>query len=452
MKSIFKKSNFPKAPSGDRYKWEGAETVFMTSKNGFFVIKIEALAKNAEQNKSTDDDDLRVALDGFDFGKYERHDEKISWKGFGTSASWNGASLKGGTKTIYFFANLNKGKHILQFFADETPVLKNIEVFEVKNNTFELSDLKPSENILTDKNGIPWLSFVFLGIPAKYMTLGVNTKSAKTKDGSDGDNLKVVISGKILQNKKSKTAYKYKNFYFSGDLKEFDVLTIDKKLLSKELAFENAIELWYDETPEISELKIVFFDDEEFLRHLKSVGLVNLRKQILSWAYFSILYFKSILKKYSAQFLIHALKKNPKALIFKSDDRIVTKVKKDLVYKKIIAKLTEKIRADNLNGEIWPEDFKGNPEIKNKINFNSYDLATSLHGIWKIEYQAKEKGGNNFAVKIIIFDIYDFKQEKIPYFGYPQAVINNIIDQGEEFGIINNYEIRIYINEIININ
>lgn len=100
MKKVFEKLNFTTAPGWNLYEWKDAETSFVIAQTGLFVIKIAASPKNAKQNNSTDDDDLRIALDGFSFGKYEKHDEKISWKGFGTSSSWNGASLKGGTKTI----------------------------------------------------------------------------------------------------------------------------------------------------------------------------------------------------------------------------------------------------------------------------------------------------------------------------------------------------------------
>ncbi|MEK7548152.1 MAG: hypothetical protein AAB540_04620 [Patescibacteria group bacterium] len=118
MKLIFQKIKFPKAAGGNLYEWVDAETSFTTIKTGLFVVKIVASAKNAKQNNSTDDDDLRISLDGFSFGKYEKN----AWKGFGSSASWNGASLKGGTKTIYFFVELDKGWHKIQFFADETPI------------------------------------------------------------------------------------------------------------------------------------------------------------------------------------------------------------------------------------------------------------------------------------------------------------------------------------------
>lgn len=453
MKNIFHKNLQLKAPGGNIYEWKSAETKFQVLKNGIYAIRIEALAKNAEQNNSTDDDDLKMSLDSFDFGKYEKHQGKKSWKGFGTSASWNGASLKGGTKTIYYFVTFEKGEHILQFFADNTPTIKEIEVFEIEENNFELKNLKPSENIKSASKGIPWLSFVFLGSHTKSFVLGVNTKSAKAKGNTDGDNLKVFVNGKILNNEQAQTSKKYKNFYFSGDLKEFDFLTITNENLNNPIAFENAIELWYDEEPEIFSLNILFFDNQEFLESIKS--MIDLRSYIMTIVYAIIAYFKAFNKPFSAQFIRHSIEDNPSALIFHSNDALVKLIKKDTSYNKILEKIKEKIDNEILEGEIWPKDFKYDETMKGQINFNSPDLATALHGIKKIEYKAEPKENNKFEVKFIVFDIYDFQNEALPPFfpDFGKALIKqkiiNELDMGEDLEIIHNFEIEIHITQIL---
>ncbi|MBU0706248.1 hypothetical protein KJ657_04780 [Patescibacteria group bacterium] len=444
---VLRKSSFPSAPGGNLYEWQNAETVFNAPKNGLFAIKIKASAKNAEQNRSKDDDDLRVALDGFDFGKYEQSEG--SWKGFNVSSGWNGATLKGGTKTVYFFVNLNKGKHVLQFFADETPSLKNIEIHDITGHSFGLSSLRPPEKIKSGRNGIPWLSFVFLGVPGKNITLGVSTKSARSKGGTDGDNLKVVVNGRTLPNVQAPTSDKYKNFYFSGDLKEFDVLSITDEQLTKPLAFENAVELWYDEEPEITELKIKFFNEEEFLKYLNSLSLDDVRKSIIFWTNVAIFLFLAAGRKYSAEFLRHSLKQNPSSLIFKSDDPIISQIKKESIYAKIIAKIKEKIAQGNLSGEIWPGDFKNDSEIKGKISFNSGDLETSLHGLRKIEYESTKMADGDFKIRMIAFDIYDFNRTKGFLYGRITSAIINLLDRGEELGVIHNFEVEIHISEKI---
>jgi hypothetical protein len=446
MKKVFEKSAFPTAPGGNLYEWKGAETSFAIPKTGLFVIKIEASAKNAKQNNSNDDDDLRIALDGFSFGKYEKHDEKISWKGFGTSASWNGASLKGSTKTIYFFVELEKGDHKVQFFADETPEIKTFEVFAIENNKFTLTDLKPPELIESDRKGIPWVSFIFMGTHAKSVIFDVSTKSAKEKETADGDNLKVVVNGKIVQNKQATTSRKYKNFYFSGDIKSSGILSITNQELSDPLAFENSVEIWYDHEPIINSLQINFFDTEIFLKELEEK---DLRKYVLNRAELAIFIFKAEGKNYSAKFLRHSLKENPESLGFKASHPIARKIKADSMYKKILEELKERTTANILEGEIWPKDITGN------INFESNDLATAIHGIKKIEYKAKPKKNGEFEVKMILLDIYDFQKQDLPFFlfhgkQYLKNTIINAMDLGESLHIIHNFEIQIYITEKLN--
>lgn len=445
MKSIFSRTSFPKAPGGNGYEWKAAETLFDVSADGLFVIKIEARAKNAKQNRETDDDDLRLALDGFDFGKYERNEEMISWKGFGTSASWDGASLKGGTKTIYFFFELDKGRHTLCFFADKTPILKNIEIFEIQNNAFELHNLTPPEKIKSNQKGIPWLSFIFLGSQTKNLVLRANAKSSRTKGSTDGDNLKVVINGKILKNKDANTSRKYENFYFAGDIKESDILLINHEAFSAPLAFENAVELWYDERPEIVSLSIEWFNSEEFFKQIKDY--IDLKEYILSRAHAAISYFQITKKPYSAQFLEHSITKNPHSLIFQPNDPLAAQIRRDPVYKKLFEKIKEKISTGVLNGEIWPDDF-----TDGHIDFDSDDLATAIHGIKKVQYKATPIKNKTYKVDMTLFDVYDFAKINAPRYIWPvsdylKTTTNNFLDNGENLGIIRNYEIEISINE-----
>lgn len=442
MKNVFSKSNFPKAPGGDRYEWLDAKTDFNIKKTGLHVIKIVAKAKNAKQNKSTDDDDLRIALDGFHFGKYERRKDKISWKGFGTSSSWDGASLKGNTKTIYYFAELDEGEHIVQFFADGKPEIVSLEVFEVEDLYFELKDLAPDGNIQNNNNGIPWISFVFLGTNPKSLSLNVEIKSAKEKGDTDGDNLKVVVNGEILKNPQAADSKKYQNFYFSGDLKPIGLLSLDNTEISDPMAFENTVELWYDQRPKINKLHIDFFDVEGFLKEYKDFNF-SFKIKVIAWLVIG--YFKIKSRPYSAKFLQHALNPNPSTLIFKANHPIVAKIKADPAYKKVIEKLSAKLEKGHFEGEIWP---------KEQINFDSWDLDTAIHGIKKIEYKAFEKSNGQFLVKLRLMDIYDFQSGDVPYFLFhfldhlKQGTINTL-NFGEEIGIINNFEIQININQIL---
>lgn len=435
MISIFKKTNFPLSLGGNCYEWNDAETIFEVPNNGQYVIAITASAKNEKQNLSNDDDDLRISLDGFSFGKYE----KKSWKGFGSQASWNGATLKGGTKTIYYFMELEKGNHKVQFFTDETPKIKSLEVFHVEDKKFTLNGLKPVEKLKNNRKGIPWLSFVFLGTHTKSLLLNVNTQSAKEKNATDGDNLKVVINGNVLQNEQAPSSKKYGNFYFSGDIKSSRILSISNENLSHPLAFENSVELWYDQEPKINSLQIKFFDTENFLKELKEV---DLREYILSCTWIASKGFKVTGNPYSAKFLEHSLEENPSSLIFKANHPIVRQIKADPMYERILKKLKERISKNVLEGEIWPED------VVDGISFDSHDLKYAIHGIKKIEYKAEEKKNGEFEVRMTLFDIYDFEKQSVPFFlfhgyEYAKSMIINAMNMGEDLDIVHNFEIQI---------
>lgn len=442
MKEIFSKANFPIATGGNIYHWKEVDTNFEVKKDGKYIIAITASAKNIQQNNSHDDDDLRVIIDDYEFGKYEVHDEKISWKGFGTSSSWNGASLQGEEKTIYFFLELQKGKHEIKFYSDNTPEIKEIKAFEFKENeNFEINAVKPNASFKTDKKGIPFLSLVFFGVKPKTFLLTSVCKSAAQKESTDGDNLKVVVNGKILQNKKAPSSDKYKNFYFSGDLDKGkkEVLKIE----AKDFEFlEDSVELWYDDSPETS-VNIELFDS---LKFWKENGTT---KQIKYNFYKSFLFtiakgFSVINYQYSKQFLKHSLSEDPKTLIFKNNDKLISIIKKDTAYAKITNIITDQLKSGILNGQINLGDTNKNLDI----TFENKDLAFSLHGIKKIEWNAVlNQNTNSYEVNFILFDVYDFDPKAYePSFVWMGVHMANIL---EAVQILKNYEIQIHINEII---
>lgn len=451
MKKIFSRTNFPIASGGNLYHWNDADTAFSVSENGKYVIAITASANNAAQNKKTDDDDLRVSLDGYEFGKTEVHAEKISWKGFGTSAAWDGASLKGGTKIVYFFVELNAGKHKLEFYADETPVLKEIEIWKIKKGEAfdEIKDFLPSENIDTDEKAIPWVSFVFLGLKPKNFEISAICQSATQKRGNDGDNVKVVVNGDILKNKQAPASDTYKNFYFSGDLDEEKKKDL-KLEIEKFVLFEDSVELWYDQKPNLKQVKIEFYENlNEYLDELEDEKLFhkNLLGKIARLA-------KIAGMKYTSEFLFHALKNESEDLTFKKDDPIVQKIKEDkLAYSKILEIIKKELKVNRLKGDVILDI---SPEKGDEVNFTTRDLSKSLHGIKSIEYQAIQKEDLIFAVNFILHDIYDFayKSYSDTDFGYSYitTLINNLANRGEDLNVVNNFNIHIKMKEVINLN
>ncbi len=456
MEPLFKKNDFPEPPDGDRYKWEEVKTSFEVKKAGKYVIAITASAKNAKQNRSTaigseaqsrrDDDDLRVAIDGYEFGKYEVHDEKVSWKGFGTSASWDGASLKGGTKTVYFFLEFTKGEHELEFYADKTPELKEVTVFALDSGQlFKVEESNPPETIETDKKGIPWMSFVFFGLKPEKFSITSIAQSATQKNSTDGDNLKVVANGKIQQNIKALTSDKYKNFYFSGDLNQGESETLE--FASDEFEFlEDSVEIWYDKSPSIEVgIKI----HKNFENWLAKTANSMRRAYYRSFSYGVLVLFKSFGWHHAGDFMKNALASKPENKDFNENSSLAKIIKRDKAYQKVINIIKTQIKNSTLEGQVvFGDKAKGLYVVFE----DSSDLKYSLHGLHKVDFYAKRKIASEYEVNFTIYDVYDFAKvtyklkeiHKIPY-----VFVNNQINTAEITGIVHSFEIQVTFNEII---
>lgn len=456
MKEIYFKEDFPEALGGNRYEWKDAETTFNVPENGQYVIAVTASAKNAGQNNSNDDDDLRAELDGYAFGLIEIHEEKISWKGFGTASSWDGASLKSGTKTVYLFAELSSGEHTLKFYADGTPAMKEIRVSQMKKGeSFDaIRGLKPTENIDTDKKGIPWMSLVFLGVKPKNFELSVICNAA-TKEKSDGDNVKVVTNGGIVQNEKAPTSDKYKNFYFSGDLDrgKKKTLTLSPNTF---LQVENSVELWYDQAPELCQISFSLFKNhDEYVKDLVKLDIKEMIRNILRFVAHSSKIFRPNLE-IARLFLLHSIKDNPSNLDFDDGDLIAKKIRSDNAYGSIKEMVAERISIGETVGTI---------EVGSRIAFETGDLLASIHGLKTVDFSATKTSENEFGVEMVLMDIYDFDFQNYSdaYTEYDThklisigekivfTVLNNLADVGEYFGAVSNFESRVKIKDSITI-
>ncbi|MBU1992171.1 MAG: hypothetical protein ABID64_00130 [Nitrospirota bacterium] len=455
MKIVFHKTKFPLAPGGNIYHWKKADTDFEVAKNGKYLIGIIASAKNATQNNSTDDDDLRLVLDGYEFGKYEVYEEKISWKGLGTAASWDGASLKGGTKIIYFFVELKRGEHTLKFYADKTPALKEIKIWQMrKGELFKIKNVKPDENINTDKKGAPWLSFVFFGVKPKDFKISSICEAA-AKNKTDGDNVKAVVNGGIIQSEKAPTSRKYKNFYFSGDLDKGEKEELGLSP-NKFLDVENSVELWYDQSPRVWVSFKLFDGDNSFLEDLEDF---NDKKESIKSTLRFVIWASKIFKpkmENTRRFLAHSIQDNPTDLNLDNSDRIVKKIKADNAYNKIKEIVIQEIRKGSMEAEV---------NVEGVVVFETGDLFAALHGLKTLSFVAKKITEKELDVEMVLFDVYDFEYQSYldaftdnsPYEVENMAedllftCLNNLADKGEDYDAVKNFDIRITIKDLITI-
>jgi len=443
MKKLFTKNYNLTAPGGDNYELKEARTSLLCVEKGWHLIKVTASAKNAKQKNSTDDDDLRMVLNGYELGKYEIPQGQEHYKGFDNATSWNGATLKGNSKTVYlFFYTTQVGDNQLQFFADRNPHLDSLEFHQFSTNEIsKLTDLKPSNTDDVDKNGIPWISFIFIGPAPRKMEIIASGRSGKQKNKTDGDNLKVLVNGKIIQNEEAPTSDKYKNFYFSGDQLNGNTkeLTITEKDL---VTLENSIELWYDQNPTIHQIEIKF---SENYTNLSKFSDGSMQKDFVYLTLHSFIHFmRFINRNYTADFMQNAISQNPKSLVFGEKSRLTKLIRKDTEYQKVIHLIESEINTGQLSGEIFTG---GTPE--DTIIFNSGDLYSAIHGIKKITYTATKTSGSRYKVDINLYDIYDFDPNNIDYSVNPATELVILADQGESLGVVKNFEILIKIHETI---
>ena len=439
MKLLTKKYINSIGPGGDNYEWSDISTSFVVTKPAWHVIKITAKAVNEKQNESTDDDDLRVEINGYRFGKYAPQVGIEHYKGFDISASWNGATLKGNAKTIYFFVYLtNLGQNLLRFYADGKPHIENIEIYELDETHFHIENVEPVRTVNTDRGGIPLLSFIFLGPAPKEFIISASCQSGKQKNNTDGDNIKILLNGEIIKNGRSPISDKYKNFYFSGDQlkganKNLTFTATDFKSL------ENSIEILYDQSPTINNINIKFTKDYENLKELLDESSQKNDLYLLFHSMCNILQISQLV--YTSQFLRNSLNESPKNLHYTNSTNFTKKIKNDVAYKKVVELVKKGIENGQMTGEIFP----GNTE-ETTIKFESFDLKTSVHGIKKIEYKVEKPGDTTYSVNISMFDIYDFEPGPTYNTG---GLIASLADKAEKLGVLHNFEIHISTHEII---
>ena len=146
---------------------------------------------------------------------------------------------------------------------------------------------------------------------------------------------------------------------------------------------------------------------------------------------------------------MHSLKRNPKKLLFKNDDKLVAIIKGNNEYQKIISIIEEQIKKEGANGQIQLGDIKK----KLDISFKGGDLEYSLHGIHKIDYEIISKKDKEIEVNFTLFDIYDFNKKgySLNLFKAPYIFANNQVNSAELAGIISNFEIEIKLQESLKI-
>lgn len=220
---------------------------FVIKEKGFYLVVISARCKSEKQLGGTDDEDLRVEIDGRKFPQLMNPQRYLD-----SPAAFSGSRLKGALQTIYYFVRLGAGGHTLTLLSDEGAFLEEVDVILLESFPRVRLDLH-QEAQRADKR--PLFTFVLVDLGLRSFTV----KSAVRWHIFDGDDIKIIVDGKI---KRNPTSLLHRNWVFSASplRKVFhkeasEVKTFVENLSPKSLHY---IEFWADESPTIHSIEFYF--------------------------------------------------------------------------------------------------------------------------------------------------------------------------------------------------
>lgn len=178
---------------------------FATPAAGLFLLEISARAKNRKQVGRTDDEDLRVEIDGRKFPQLGNPQRYLD-----SPAAFSGASLKGLRQTNFFLIPLANGPHTVSLMADEGATLESLKVWQVEG--WETIDLRLGlDQLAEDGDRRPWLVFALVDLSLVSFSLSVRLK----RRFIDSDDLKIIVDGEIKRNHRGLL---HKFWYFVASL------------------------------------------------------------------------------------------------------------------------------------------------------------------------------------------------------------------------------------------
>ncbi len=205
---------------------------FDTNGGNTFVI-VTAKAENL--GSYGDDDDLKLVIDGTDYG-------------YDNANSWNGDSDAGHPKTLVFTPQLSAGSHTIEVYSQATPILYDVNVLSSGSGAMVL-DTTLNETAPEGSSNYLWKSLPFScddGPVAVYVSAsaddepGWDYKNADI-DSTDDDELRIELDN---------TDYGWAGDYgFEGDSLHGDVKTV---LIRDTLSAGNhVLKLYANETPTV---------------------------------------------------------------------------------------------------------------------------------------------------------------------------------------------------------
>ena len=223
---------------------------FSVDKLGLYALSVIARCKSARMSNSHENGSLRAEIDDLKL----REIPPVDVAQYNNNPStWNGTFQQGLAKTVVFIMILNKGKHDLHFFPTDEATIEDWSCHQIENARDIAFAL---EKKAEDGDRRPWYTFAFIDTPLKSVMADVSVSWHLF----DGDDVKLIIDGKIQENSSSK---RWKYWLWSarplqlltGKKKEQKSLTLD---LKQNIHY---VEFWADKSPTLHQ---VSFDLGDF--------------------------------------------------------------------------------------------------------------------------------------------------------------------------------------------
>lgn len=210
---------------------------------GIYAIEITASAKSWWQNTITRrsfllKDSLTIVFDGLDIISSLKKKKLLA------DDIWNGNILQGHELTLYLLTHLEAKQYTLSCNIHGQPFIKNINVSDLENQSFELKQLAPKKRDRT-----PWLTLL-IGERLTLTSLSIVARAEKRS--WDDDDLSLRIDGALVWNEDARV---HKEWYWCGKSLKGVVKKFSKQFDVTEAP--SRINVSADGTPEIEKLSCI---------------------------------------------------------------------------------------------------------------------------------------------------------------------------------------------------
>ncbi len=222
---------------------------------GLYLIDISARARSEKQigNNESDDDDLRVEIDGQIFSS-------LSGKAryFDSPAAFSGGRLHNLKKTVIFLSQFSEGSHFLTFVPDREPILEDIKIYQLKVERGRL--ILELNQQAEDGDRRDWFAVIFIDLPLKEISVELTCQKRKF----DRDDVKIIIDGEVKRNLKNgiRRFWYWLGAFLNGK-KQLDTFGVN---LTKGTHF---FEFWADRMPTLN--RIIFDFGNTPIRRIPTV-------------------------------------------------------------------------------------------------------------------------------------------------------------------------------------